>query len=230
MIRRFIYSYNLKILLRLFFMIFYDKKYLCGRYFDEKRMGWYWAYRGLNGRIFGDNRKIPWPVHPRTIISNPNNIEFSTDDLHIFQTPGCYWQNHSAKIKVGSGCFVAPNVGFITVNHNVNNLETHEKGRDISIGDNCWIGMNAVILPGVVLGNHTIVGAGSVVTRSFPDGNCIIAGSPSRIIRQLDSIEKQCRPCNQHAMATCGVTQPFKCLHCHGVGREITTIVAVLGH
>lgn len=45
--------------------------------------------------------------------------------------------------------------------------------------------MNAVILPGVHLGDHTIVGAGSVVTRSFPEGNIIIAGVPAKKIKDL---------------------------------------------
>lgn len=45
--------------------------------------------------------------------------------------------------------------------------------------------MNSVILPGVTLGNHTIVGAGSVVTKSFPEGNCVIVGNPGRVIKKL---------------------------------------------
>jgi len=46
--------------------------------------------------------------------------------------------------------------------------------------------MNAVILPGVVLGDFTIVGAGAIVTKSFPEGYCVIAGNPAKVIRQLD--------------------------------------------
>ena len=46
--------------------------------------------------------------------------------------------------------------------------------------------MNSVILPGVKLGTRTIVAAGSVVTKSFPEGYCVIAGSPAKIIRYLD--------------------------------------------
>jgi acetyltransferase-like isoleucine patch superfamily enzyme len=46
--------------------------------------------------------------------------------------------------------------------------------------------MNAVILPGVVLGDHTIVGAGAVVTKSFPEGYCIIAGVPAKVIKTID--------------------------------------------
>lgn len=46
--------------------------------------------------------------------------------------------------------------------------------------------MHSIILPGVVLGDHTIVGAGSVVTHSFPEGYCILAGNPAKIVRKLD--------------------------------------------
>jgi acetyltransferase-like isoleucine patch superfamily enzyme len=45
--------------------------------------------------------------------------------------------------------------------------------------------MNSVVLPGVHLGDHTVVGAGSVVTRSFPEGNCILAGAPARLIKDM---------------------------------------------
>lgn len=58
-------------------------------------------------------------------------------------------------------------------------------GKDVIIGKKCWIGMNAIILPGVKLGDNTIVGAGSVVTKSFPDGNLVIAGNPAKIINKL---------------------------------------------
>ncbi|MCZ6594930.1 MAG: hypothetical protein O6943_08450 [Bacteroidetes bacterium] len=47
-------------------------------------------------------------------------------------------------------------------------------------GDYSWAGMNSVILPRVKLGTHTIVAAGSVVAKSFPEGYCVIAGSPAK--------------------------------------------------
>ena len=46
--------------------------------------------------------------------------------------------------------------------------------------------MNSVILPGVTLGEDMVVGAGSIVTKSFPDGHCIIAGNPAKLIRNLN--------------------------------------------
>lgn len=62
-------------------------------------------------------------------------------------------------------------------------IESHTKRSPVIIGDNCFIGMNSIILKGTKLGNNVIVGAGSVVHGTFPD-NCIIAGNPARIIKE----------------------------------------------
>jgi acetyltransferase-like isoleucine patch superfamily enzyme len=56
----------------------------------------------------------------------------------------------------------------------------------ISIGDNVWIGMNAVILKGVTIGENSVVAAGSVVTKAVP-ANVVVAGNPASIMRQLVS-------------------------------------------
>jgi maltose O-acetyltransferase len=58
------------------------------------------------------------------------------------------------------------------------------------LGDYVWLGFGVIVLPGAVLGNNTIVGGGSVVTKSFPD-NVIIAGNPARVIRELTNEEIQ---------------------------------------
>ncbi|MFH4151026.1 DapH/DapD/GlmU-related protein, partial [Acinetobacter baumannii] len=89
-----------------------------------------------------------------------------------------------AHIYIGKGSYIAPNVGIITSNHDLADLESHTEGKDVVIGDKCWIGMNSVILPGVVLGNGTIVAAGAVVTKSFKQGNIVIAGVPAKIIKE----------------------------------------------
>ncbi|WP_087359240.1 hypothetical protein [Massilimicrobiota timonensis] len=60
--------------------------------------------------------------------------------------------------------------------------------KDVNIGCNVWIGENVSILSGVTIGNGCIIGANSVVTKSFPD-NCIIAGNPARIIKIWDGKE-----------------------------------------
>ena len=61
----------------------------------------------------------------------------------------------------------------------------------ITIGDNCFIGYKSILLPGVELGNSTIVGAGSVVTKSFPEGNIVIAGNPARKICTVDEFREK---------------------------------------
>ena len=78
------------------------------------------------------------------------------------------------------------NVGLITANHSLEDLDKHQEGKPIVLGKSNWIGMNSVILPGVILGDNTVVGAGSVVTHSFPEGNCVIAGAPAKKIRKLE--------------------------------------------
>ncbi len=166
--------------------IFYDSKYLKGKFFYEKRMGWFWAWKGLFNRILGINRNIPWPTSSKCIISNSQNIIFHEDSINIFQSFGCYFQNHKGIIDIGKNVHIAPNVGIITTNHDIYDLENHIDGKDVVISDNCWVGMNSVILPGVILGPHTIVGAGSVVTHSFADGFVVIGGNPARVLYHLD--------------------------------------------
>lgn len=171
--------------------IFFDKKYLTGRWFEKHAVGWLWAWRSIWWqRVHGFNRHIPWPVSPQIRISNAENIVFHPDDLNNFQGYGSYFQNFAAKIFIGKGTWIAPNVGIITANHDPKNLDEHLPGKDVTIGERCWIGMNAVILPDVVLGPRTVVGAGSVVTHSFPEGNCIIAGNPAKIIKRLSYNDK----------------------------------------
>ena len=177
----------------LFSHFMYDKKYLDSKWFKNKHkgigaIGWNWVLADAAGRLFfKTNVGVPFPVSPKVIISNPKNIHFDVDDLNNFQTQGNYYQAiGNAHIHIGKGTWIAPNVGIITTNHDVNDLDKHQEGKDVVLGEGCWIGMNSVILPGVVLGPKTIVGAGSVVTKSFEQGHCVIAGNPAKIIRQLD--------------------------------------------
>ncbi len=126
-----------------------------------------------------------FPISPFCRVVHPENIEFSPDDLNNFQSPGVYFQA-IGKITIGKGTYIAPNVGLITANHDPLDLDKHLPAEPIALGENCWIGMNAVILPGVTLGDKTVVGAGSVVTKSFPQGSVVIGGNPAKIIKSLN--------------------------------------------
>lgn len=171
--------------------IMYGKEYLNGRYFNKESLGarwiiqcWFWQ------KILRYNADANWPVSHKVQVSNAKNIIFHPDDMHIFHTYGTYFQAFSAKIYIGKGSWIAPNVGIITANHDLNNIDTHSEAKEVIIGEKNWIGMNSVILPGVVLGPNTIVGAGSIVTKSFPEGNCVIAGNPAKIIRLLKEVNR----------------------------------------
>lgn len=166
----------------------FDRKYLRGRYFDIGYQGWGWVWRSIwLQKFFGFNRNVPWPVSPFIAIDDPKNIVFDPNDLNNFQHFGCYYSNcGGGRIVIGKGTWIAPNVGIITTNHNPYNLESHKTPGDVIIGEKCWIGMNSVILPGVHLGDNTVVGAGAVVKRSYPNGHCVIAGVPATIIKHLN--------------------------------------------
>lgn len=171
-------------------LLIYDQKYVKGKLFKFGGNGYRYVCRSAPSQFFRRiNAGVPWPVSSRMNVSGWRNINFDPDDMHIFQMSGVYFQALDAPITIGTGVWIAPNVGIITTNHDVNDLSHHAKGEAVTIGKNCWLGMNTIILPGVKIGNRTIVGAGSVVTKSFPEGNLIIAGNPARKIRGLDDKE-----------------------------------------
>lgn len=171
----------------IFGRIIYSKDYFPkGVYFKKwYSQGWKWTCIDFWGRfILKRNCGVKWTVSPMANVGK--NIEFDVNDLNNFQGIGCYFQTWDACIHIGKGTYIAQNTGFITSNHNIYDLNKRDKIADIYIGDYCWIGMNSVVLPGVHLGNHTVVGAGSVVTHSFEDGYIAIAGNPARIIKKYE--------------------------------------------
>ena len=92
-----------------------------------------------------------------------------------------------ATVTIGDDVFFAPGVQLYTAYHPVTAAERiagPELAAPISIGDRCWIGGGAILLPGVSVGPNTTIGAGSVVTRDVP-ANVVAAGNPCRVLRQL---------------------------------------------
>ena len=169
--------------------LFYKRKYYYGRCFQGNfggiaAPGWRWICIDVMGRRF--NPCVPWPCSPQIRVGNYKNIHFHPDDINNFQGTGNYFQALDGHIYIGRGTWIAMNVGIVTTNHSTENPDEHESGHDVVIGEKGWLGMNSMILPGVTLGDHTVVGAGSVVTKSFPEGNCVIAGNPARKIREMN--------------------------------------------
>lgn len=89
-------------------------------------------------------------------------------------------------IKIGDHVFIGPNVTIATAQHPKDH-ELRAKGYQynlpVVIGNNVWIGSNAVVLPGVTIGDNTIIGAGSIVTKDIPS-NVIAVGNPCKVIKE----------------------------------------------
>lgn len=173
-----------------FGILMYDRKYLRGKWFSGKMnglcaIGWEWVTHDAIARIlFRCNKEARFPVSSQCCVISPENLIFEPDDINNFQSFGIYFQA-LGEIDIGKGTYIGPNVGLITSNHDPLNLDAHLPAKTIKLGKKCWIGMNSVILGGVTLGDNTIVGAGSIVTKSFPDGYCVIAGNPAKLLKRL---------------------------------------------
>lgn len=165
--------------------LFYKGRYLKGKHFKGVN-GWKWVIRDFFfQKILDVNRDVPFPVDFRMSVIKWENIDFDNDSLNLFQKVGNYYQASDARIHIGRGTEIADGVAIITTNHDLQNISVHSAGRDIYIGEDCWIAAHAVILPGVNLGNHTVVAAGAVVTKSFEEGWCVVGGVPAKKIKDI---------------------------------------------
>lgn len=92
-----------------------------------------------------------------------------------------------APVSIGHSVMLAPNVAIYTAAHPLDagrRNSGNEFAVPVSIGNNVWLGGNVVVVPGVKIGNNSVVGAGSVVTRDLPD-NVLAVGNPARILREI---------------------------------------------
>ncbi|WP_122818088.1 sugar O-acetyltransferase [Nocardioides pantholopis] len=92
-----------------------------------------------------------------------------------------------AAITIGDDVQIGPNVQLLTPTHPVEpeaRRAKWEAARPITIGDNVWLGGGVIVCPGVRIGENTVVGAGSVVTRDLP-ANVVAVGNPARVIRSV---------------------------------------------
>lgn len=99
-----------------------------------------------------------------------------------------------ARVTIGNNVLFAPSVQIYTATHPISATERRkwlESAKPITIGSDVWVGGGAIICPGVSIGDRTVIGAGSVVTRDIPP-DVIAAGNPARVIRELppEALEK----------------------------------------
>lgn len=90
-------------------------------------------------------------------------------------------------LRIGENVMMGPDVTILTHTHNIErtDIPMGRQGtvvKEVSIGDDVWIGMRSIIMPGVRIGNGVVIGAGAVVTKNVPDF-AIVGGVPARIIR-----------------------------------------------
>lgn len=96
-------------------------------------------------------------------------------------------------IYVGDYTMIGPNVTLATAGHPILpelREKAYQYNSQVHIGKNCWLGAGVIVLPGVTIGDNTVVGAGSVVTKDLPD-NVVAVGNPCRVLRKINDKDKE---------------------------------------
>ncbi|CAI7660968.1 unnamed protein product [Penicillium bialowiezense] len=190
----------------------------CGRLVGElnragelsrRELATYWK------NITDDPRSLPAPgstdeeedaiLHEYPWIERPINIDYGTNikvGSNVFINFNCTFLD-TCLVSIGSRTLVGPNVCFFSGTHPLDpdlrdGTNGPELGLPITVGEDCWIAGNVIILPGVTIGDGCTVGAGSVVTKDVPSCH-VVAGNPARILRK---IERSGKPKSQSGIET----------------------------
>lgn len=134
-----------------------------------------------------------------TILSNVrlNNYSYLTDkECKLAIGKHCYFGNRlcilvAADVKIGNNVLIASDVTIVSHNHGIDPeskipyMDQPLQTAEVTIEDNCWIGDKVIVLGGVTIGSGSIIGAGSIVTKSIPPLS-IAVGNPARVIKRYD--------------------------------------------
>ena len=96
-------------------------------------------------------------------------------------------------IYIGDKVMFGPNVTIATANHPIIpklRQYAYQYNRDVHIGNNVWIGANTVVVPGVTIGDNSVIGAGSVVTKDIP-ANVVAVGNPCKVLREIGEQDRK---------------------------------------
>ena len=132
-------------------------------------------------KIIGLNRHIKFPVHFTNKIGKTGYFDIDLSSTISLAVNGSIYIQTINGVIIGKCTRIASGSKIISANHRKSDLSAHVNECPIMIGDKCWLGANVVILPTVNLGNNVVVGAGSIVTKSFGDKS-VIVGNPGRCI------------------------------------------------
>ena len=141
--------------------------------------------------ISPEKYKIKYPVFLRQIGIKISENYYATQ--HGFIAPSVVFDaNDYSLIAIGDATTISSDVVFLTHDYSISKglktIDSELNGRflkPISVGKNCFVGMRSILLPGTVLGDNVIVGAGSIVKGEFPN-NVVICGNPAKIICSTD--------------------------------------------
>jgi len=148
----------------------------------------------------GENVSIRQGARIEVILSELNN---RTPELRIGDNVNIEQNVHlvcHSRITIGRNVSITGNCAIVDVTHPFTDVNDPEKIGNrildedsfVEIGDGCFLGFGALIMPNVRIGRYCIVGAHAVVTKDVPD-YCVVAGSPAKILRQYDLVSKQWR-------------------------------------
>lgn len=134
----------------------------------------------LKFKVFGS--KTYWQSKKTCYVGMPKRLYIGKNSIVIRNNN---FIQASGGIYIGNYVQFATRVSLLSANHDLYNQNiSHHKS--IIIGDYCWLGMSSSVLAGVTLGPRTIVANGAVVTKSFPEGMCVLAGVPAKVIKRLE--------------------------------------------
>ena len=96
-------------------------------------------------------------------------------------------------IYVGDYTMIGPNVTIATAGHPILPVlreQAYQYNASVHIGRNCWLGAGVIVLPGVTIGDNSVIGAGSIVTKDIP-ANVIAVGNPCRVLREIGDHDRE---------------------------------------
>ena len=134
----------------------------------------------------GDDCYIEPPFHSNF---GGEHVHFGT---HIYANFGLTLVDDT-HIYVGDNTMFGPHVTVATAGHPIDptlRAKEYQYNMPIHIGKNCWIGAGALILPGVTIGDNTVIGAGSVVTKDIPS-SVVAVGNPCRVMRDVGEHDRE---------------------------------------
>lgn len=143
----------------------------------------------MNGNARQILRQLLPNAHKKIYIEPPFHCDYG---YNIYSGENVYFNVNcvildNMKVEIGNDVFFGPGVQIYTATHPLDAIERRsvEFSKPVSIGNDCWIGGNAVICPGVKIGNGCVIGAGAVVTKDIPN-NSLAVGNPAKVIRKLN--------------------------------------------